>query len=243
MDIDYIFLMILVAIVVGLSKGGLGGAFASIIVPALSLAMPVQEAVALSLPFLVIGDWIALPAYWKSWDMVQVRWLLPPTIVGVLAGSFLLVNLPSLALRLIVGLLTIGIGVYKLFEKRLRIVDYQPKYWHALLTGLLSGIISSLASAGGTVLSAYLLLIRQTPRMFIGTTALIFVVSNLFRVPGLVAADLIEVDRLPLIVALAPVEALAVLAGRWMIDRINPAAFERLMVYILIISGLVLILK
>ncbi|HLA43408.1 MAG TPA: hypothetical protein VJZ27_08245, partial [Aggregatilineales bacterium] len=65
MEIERIIVILLAGLLVGLSKGGLGGPVpVTLTAPILSLIMPVSEAVALILPLLLFADIFALRFYW-----------------------------------------------------------------------------------------------------------------------------------------------------------------------------------
>ena len=71
---------------VGLSKGGLGGAFALMGVPVLALVMPPVQAAALLLPILLMMDAVSLWA-WRGWFSVPVlRAMLPAACLGIGLG-------------------------------------------------------------------------------------------------------------------------------------------------------------
>ena len=85
------------AFLIGLSKGGLGGAIGALVTPLLALVMPVPIALGLALPMLLIGDCFALYAHWDGWDKRIVWAILPSTVVGVvIAGLLLDVLTPAL---------------------------------------------------------------------------------------------------------------------------------------------------
>ena len=229
------------AIAVGLGKGGLGGAFAGIITPLVSIFMPVKEAIAVLLPMLIVGDWLALRVYWREWDNQEIRWLMPVGLLGVVAGTYLLVSLPTETLRHLLGILSLVIAVYKLIEPRLRQLQYQPHRWHTLLAGTLAGTASAVASAGGPVMTAYLLLQKTPPRTFIATTTLFFAVTNLARLPALFAADVFEWEKLRVVILFMPLVWVGAILGWRFIEVVNPVMFDRLMTVILIFAGIILI--
>ena len=192
------------ALTVGLGKGGLGAAFAGVITPILSIFMPVKEALALVLPFFIVGDWLAMRAYWKRWDTAQLKRLMPPGVVGVVIGTYLLVSLSTPTLRLLLGVITLVVAVYKIAEPYLRTMRYSYRNWHPYVAGTTAGIGSALASAGGPALSGYLLLIRMEPMPFIATTVFFFTVTNLLRIPGLVLDGVFEWEKFKYTVWLMP---------------------------------------
>src|SRR5690242_8474563 len=108
MEPQTFFILALVALLVGFSKGGLGGPVpVSLTAPLLSMVFPVSKAVGIVLPLLIFADMFALYFYWKQWDMRYVRLLLPAAVIGVICGTLLLATLPNHTLRLILGIFTL----------------------------------------------------------------------------------------------------------------------------------------
>src|SRR5579871_2675942 len=91
--------LILVALVIGLSKGGMGAVLGVLVTPMLSLVMPVATAISLALPLLMIGDLFALWSFWKTWDWHYIRLLLPFAIFGIVIGTYLLEKLDNTSLK------------------------------------------------------------------------------------------------------------------------------------------------
>jgi hypothetical protein len=81
-----------------------------------------------------------------------------------------------------------------------------------------------------------------TPRVFIATSALFFLILNWIKVPFYLYADLFDSELLRQIIWLLPLVPLGVVIGRWAIGRVNAETFERIIVSLLLINGFVLIL-
>jgi hypothetical protein len=233
----------LIAMAVGLGKGGLGGAFAGLITPLLSLFIPVTQAIALVLPMLIIGDWISMRLYWGDWDQAQVKRLLPLGFVGIIAGSYLLVSLPAHTLRQLLGVMSLLLVAYRLLERRWQEWQYQPQAWHPPLAGFAAGTASAVASSGGPVMTAYLLLQGLKPRPFIATTTCFFALTNLARLPALLAEGVFKPNMAGAILLALPFVWLGTLAGRWLIDRLDRPTFEALMTALLGLAGVILVVR
>src|ERR1700690_2248230 len=96
---EFYVVLIIVAVLVGLSKGGMGAVLGVLVTPLLNVVMPPVAAISLALPLLMIGDIFALRTYWKTWNMHYVRLLLPMAIIGIVIGTILLKTLDSTTLR------------------------------------------------------------------------------------------------------------------------------------------------
>ena len=169
-------------------------------------------------------------------------WLtLPTALLGVFLGTYLLVNLPSQTLRVLLGIISVTIAIYKLFSGRLQTIQYTHRGWHGVLAGFVAGTGSAIASAGGPTYSAYLLLRQVEPRPFIGTTAIFFAITNLLRVPSLMQGGLLQVENVVIALFFIPIVWMGNWLGGRFINWVNPIRFEQLMIVFLFIAGLVLI--
>ena len=237
----YYAVLIVVALLIGLSKGGMGAVLGVLVAPLLTLIMPPAEAVSLALPLLMIVDIFGLHSYWNTWDMHYIRLLLPMAILGIVVGTVLLATLDSGTLRHVLGFFTLLFVVYKVADKRLQALDYHPRDWHGYAAGLGSGLGSALANAGAVPYTAYMLLQNLSPTVFAGTTTLFFAIVNLLKVPGFLVAGLLDFHSLLGVVWVLPFIPLGVYSGRWMIDRINKALFENIMLVVLLVAAAVLL--
>ncbi|MBN1679371.1 MAG: sulfite exporter TauE/SafE family protein [Anaerolineae bacterium] len=233
--------IIIAALLVGLSKGGLGPAAGALLTPLMSLIMPVSDAIGLTLPLLLVGDIFAMRAYWRQWDNTQLRLMLPAAAVGVLMGIALLTTLPDDLLRRLLGVITLGVVTYKLASDTLENVEYNPRNWHAWLAGWGSGFGSALANAGAPPYTAYMLLIRSAPRVFIATSVLFFFLLNMLKLPLFITADVIRVDDVIGIMWALPLVGIGVWVGSRLIDRVNVSLFDRLMLTLLALAGIALL--
>jgi uncharacterized protein len=231
-----------VAFFVGLSKGGLGGTLAALATPLMALVMPVDRVIGLVLPVLMLADVFAVLLHWKRWNGRFVILLLPGAIAGVTIGTLFITNAPTAYLRIGMGIIIVLFTLYRLLENFIRTpAAYQPHDWHGAFAGVVAGFGSSLAHIGGPPVSIYLLMQKVTPQVFIGTSAIFFMILNWIKVPYYFYADLFDFPLLLRIWWLMPLVPLGAWTGRWAADRINRQVFERVILVLLGITGLMLI--
>lgn len=243
MDLRIVIVLIIVGFLIGLSKGGLGAVLGVLAAPLLVLIMPPAAAISLSLPLLMFGDVFALHSYWNTWDMGYIRLLLPTAILGIVVGTYLLATLDSITLRHIIGAFTLLFVGYRVVDNRLRTLRYQSRTWHGYLTGVVSGIGSALANAGAVPFTAYMLLQDVSPRVFVGTTTLYFALLNLLKVPGYILTGLFDLETLIRSFWALPFIPVGVYVARWIVNRIDKATFERIILAVLTIASAVLLLS
>lgn len=231
----------IVGLFIGLSKGGMGAVLGMLAVPLLSLVMPPTDAVGLSLPLLMFGDIFALYVFWNKWDMHYIRLLLPSAVIGIVIGTVLLASLPTLVLRRIIGVLALLFVVYKISSDRLLALEYKSHSWHGYVVGVSTGTASALANSGAAPFTMYMLLEGVEPQVFAATATLFFAGLNAIRLPTQVVTGVFQLQRLLSSLWVMPIIIAGVVAGRWLVLRIDPRVFERFLLLVLFIASLVLI--
>lgn len=242
---DAVLLIMVVALLIGLSKGGVGGPIAvGLILPLLSRVMDPKQAVGLTLPLLIFADFFAMRYYWGQWNRRYVEMLLPAAVVGVLIGALTLSVIPSETLRRVVGLFSLAMVVYRFASVSLKTMTYTPRAWHGYLAGWSGGFASTLASVGGPPVTAFLLLQGASPAVFVGTVTLFFFIVNLLKVPLylLLGRDVMDVQAVLGILWVFPIVPFGVWFGRKIVLWLDPRVFEWVMLALLVYSGLTLLL-
>jgi hypothetical protein len=245
---DHIILFYLMAafvgLLIGVAKGGLGGLIGTLATPLMSLVMPPNEVVGLLLPMLMLADVFAIATYWRRWRIRLVLLLLPGGVAGVTIGTFFIKNASAELWRNVLAAIVLVFTIYKLLEKYiLRLLTYEGRDWHGLLAGVVGGFSSTLAHAGGPPVAIYLLLQKVPPIEFNASSVLFFAILNWVKVPYYAYARLFDFHRMLEILWLMPIIPVGVVLGRWMTNKIDRIWFERLIVILLLVSGLLLLLE
>lgn len=234
--------LFMVACLIGLSKGGFGGMLGTLATPLLALVAPADVAIGILLPILMVGDLFAIAFHWRRWDNRLVLLLIPGAVVGVTIGTLFITNAPTELLQKGLGVVVLLFAVYKLLEPRImRRLTYIPRNWHGLAAGTVAGFSSALAHTGGPPITIYLLLQQTTPAVFIATSALFFGILNWIKVPYYAYAGLFDLRLMVQSLWVIPVVAVSVWVGKRLSLRFDPQRFEALIVWLLAISGLLLV--
>lgn len=232
-----IAIFIIACLLIGLSKGGLGGPLpVSLVIPMLALVIDVKEAVPLILPFLIFADWFALRVYWKQWNYYYIKLMLPSAILGAITGGLLLSVIPEITLKILIGVFTLIVIIYKLLSDRLENVKYKHQNWHGYLAGWVSAFSSTLANTGGPPFTIYMLLQGVEPIPFIATTTLYFTIINLLKVPIFLWQGLLDFNLLFSVIWALPIIPFGVWLGRKSLNYISQPLFERIMMVLLTLS-------
>ena len=246
MEVDttlFYLMTALVALNIGLSKGGLGGMPGALATPLMALVMPADQAIGLVLPILMLADVFAVAAYWRRWNSRLVWLLIPGAVVGVTIGTYFITTAPTRALQITLGVIVLLFAIYKIFEKRiLGLFHYQPRDWHGVVAGTITGFSSALAHTGGPPVSIYLLMQAVSPVVFNATAAIFFLILNWIKVPYYWYAGLFNFQLLWQVVWILPLVPVGVWLGKRFSSKVNKETFDWVIVVLLMIISVMLIL-
>jgi uncharacterized membrane protein YfcA len=238
----YLMGVALACFLTGLSKGGLGGTLGILITPMLALVMPLEQAIGLMLPILILADVFALAAHWRRWEGRLIGVLLVGGIIGVTLGTFVLTNISPVLLKRILGVIVLLFFLYKLFERRIvGLFQYQSRRWHGWLAGSAAGLTSTLAHAGGPPVTVYLLLQDVSPAVFVSTSLLFFAILNWIKVPYYFYAGMLDFQSLVGLLWLFPLVPLGVWLGKRLLAQVDHTLFERIILFLLLVTGMLLL--
>ena len=238
----FFWMAALVALLIGFSKGGLGGTLGGLATPLMALVMPADQAIGLLLPILMVADVFAVASHWKRWDWRLIILMMPGAVIGVTIGTFFITNAPTQTLKITLGIIVLLFALYKILEARLfNNLTYDAKDWHGAFAGTVAGFSSALAHTGGPPISIYLLMQRVPTHTFNATSALFFAIINLVKVPYYIYAHLFDFQQMRSLIWLLPLLPLGVWSGKWAADKISQKVFDKVMIVLLVVTALLLI--
>jgi uncharacterized protein len=203
-------------LVASLLRGFTGFGFGLAAVPLLSLALPPAQVVPLVVALQVIVGVGGLRGAAHACDWRAIKLLVPGLVVGVPIGLLILTELAPNIVRLVIAVI-IAASVGLLYRgARL------PPNPSRLLTGgvgLLSGIISGLASMGGPPVIVYLMALGHTASRVRSTAIVYFMLTGCVSLVPMTFRGLITRDTLVWSAASLPV----LFGGSW----IGTKAFHR----------------
>ncbi len=225
---------------VGLSKGGLGGAFALMGVPVLALVMPPVQAAALLLPLLLMMDAVGLWTWRGFHHRATLVAMLPAAAVGIAVGGLTAAVTSEALVRLIVGVVALGFVLRSLRPARAGAAR-EPSRLSAWFWGALAGFTSFVAHAGGPPYQVHTLPLRLDPRVYTGTAVVFFAVVNVVKVVPYVALGQLDGRTLLSAALLLPLAAAAVLIGAALVRRMRAEVFYPFMLAMVALVGLRLV--
>ena len=225
----------------GLSKSGLSG-LGALAVPILSFVVSPVEAAAITLPILIVQDWVGVVAFRQEVDRRNLFILTPAALVGVGLAWTMAAHVSADFVRLVVGLVSVGFVGFMLARER--ILAGRPARANVapgLFWGAVSGFTSFVSHAGGPPFLVYAMPQKLPPQTFAGTSVLFFALVNLMKVPPYLMMGQLSRANLLTSLTLLPLAIGATLAGVWVVRRIPAQKFYNLILAITFGLGVKLI--
>ncbi len=234
----------------GVSKTGFPG-LAMINVLVIAELFGARESVGIILPLLITCDLIVYPMFRKFASWRQVLPLLPPALVGLVAGVWLLARIDNATAKPLIGAIVLTMVAIQLLRKYkenflTHLPDSRIFLWSV---GGGIGISTMLANAAGPVYSVYALVHRMAKEEYLGVGARFFLLINVlklpllvFGIPGVGRLALINAESIWLDLLLIPGLIAGILLGRKLITLVPQSLFEWLLYFFSAAAGLRMLL-
>lgn len=239
---DVLWLAVIGALCIGMAKAGLAGT-GLVSVLLFAQAFGAKASTGVVLPMLIAADLMGYYLLRGSGRWRQIVPLVPPAILGVVAGWWLLDQLDNAAARVAIGWLILGLLGLKLLldwrREQLAALHKHISFTWAL--GIAAGIATMLANAAGPVMTVYLLARRFEKNEYLGIFSRFFLFINLVKVPFSVQIGLINGPTLMTNLVLLPVVLLGAIMG-WQVVKVLPQkTFEWVMFAFALVAAIRLV--
>ncbi len=223
---------------IGFAKAGFGGTMLLVVV-VMADQFGALPSVGIVLPLLIVADIAVYHLFRKHSSWAAAFKLLIPALPGVAIGYLLLRQIEEATARALIGWLIVALLALKLviwkWESALFGLHHSPAFtW---LCGISAGISTTVANAAGPVMTAYLLVRKQSKMDFLGMSARFFLLINLVKVPLNVQLGIINPSSLATDLALLPAVFAGIWLGRKWISLIPQRAFEILLIITAVIAA------
>jgi hypothetical protein len=210
---------------VGLSKGGFGGTMAMLGVPIMTLVISPLQAAGIMLPILIIMDVVALTAYKGRADWKALSILIPAAVVGITIGWATAAYVDDAFVTLLVGATSIAFVADYVFKRRKAAEGASHNRPKGLFWGTVAGFTSFISHTGGPPFQMYVLPLRLSPALFVGTAVIFFAVVNAIKLVPYFMLGQFDATNLTTSVTLFPVALIATLAGVRLVRIIKGETF------------------
>ena len=238
--------------IMGLSQGGIPGAgnltvalFALVLEDALGPA-GVALSVGLLLPVLISADLVSTIVYRKYVDWAHLRRLLPYFMLGVIAGwwvfDFFQSEERARTLKVLIGVILLGVTALRFITLRIakkkNSDSVEIPLFYGPPLGIFGGVATMLANAAGPIAQFYLLAMRLPKYAFIGTSAWLFLIVNVSKVPLMIELEILNQEIFSVSAWLFPPAILGAIVAPKIVRYIRQDWFERLIWFFIVIAGL-----
>ena len=236
-DMTYYFAAIPAAVVIGLSKGGFAG-LGALALPIMALAISPVTAAAIILPVLLVSDWVSVWAFRHDFSVRNLVILIPASIIGVTLGWLLAARVSEDGVRLVVGLISILSVVYMVARDWITAGAAQkPKVPAGVLWGSVTGFTSFISHSGAPPFQIYVMPQKLSPRIYAGTSTIVFAAINLLKVPPYFFLGQFSRQNLIASSGLMPVAIVSALCGVWLVRRVSGDRFYAIILALTFLIG------
>lgn len=231
MTVKLIIVMMVIGVLVGITKtaiGGLGLLCAAVI----AQIMPAKESTGVLLILFLTGDLFAIRAYKKHAEWKFLKTLIWPVFIGIISGAFYLSHSTDSSLKRTIGwVVVLLVSLYpatQYWQRHNEDLSVRFPRTLRILLGSTAGFMSMVANAGGTPMTIYLLLRKNSVLNFLGNTAWFFFILNLTKLPFTLSLGLLNVSSLHYLFPALPMVAIGAFLGKKIISRINQQLFQNI---------------
>jgi uncharacterized membrane protein YfcA len=224
-------------------KGATGLGFPLIATPAIALLLDIRTAVTvLILPNLFMDSAQVIRDGFPYDIFRRFSSVIAPTVIGVFLGTMVLVKLPLWILNLCLGLTVIVFVISNMFKFNFAISPRAEKVLSPIV-GFISGFLNGMTNAAGPTLAIYLHCLKLDKRMFVKSIATIFVTTKVSQLVAISTWNLFNWDTIKLSLQVLLFTLAGFYAGLKAQDRVNQRNFNRGLLVLLSLIGVILILR
>lgn len=245
-DLTFYAAAIPAVILVGLTKGGMGGALALLGVPIMTFAVDPATAAAILLPILVVMDGVALWSWRHNTHWPTLLYLMPGALIGTALGWYTFSTVPFDLTRLLVGVVTV-VFAGKYFFDMLRPGEKTEKPpagqrpVAGTIWGTVAGYTSFISHSGGPPYQIYTLPLKLDPRSYTGASVRFFAIINAIKLFPYYQLGELKAPNLIASASLLPVAIVSTVIGALVIKRMRMDVFYPFMYAMAFLAGLKLV--
>ncbi|MGC6479606.1 MAG: sulfite exporter TauE/SafE family protein [Flavobacteriaceae bacterium] len=231
------------AFLLGIGKAGVKG-IAVFIVTLFVFAFGARPSTGILMPLLIMGDIFAIIYYKRYTEWKYVFVLIPWMVVGVLLGTYFGNALDENDFKNAMAFLIFLTSCILFYRERKPSLSV-PKHWSfGGILGVLAGFTTMIGNLAGAVTNIYFLAMKLPKNVFIGTSANVFFMINVFKVPFHVYVwKTIDLHSFYTSLKFSPFLFLGLLVGVKMVERINDQNYRWFILSLTAVGSVILILK
>ena len=224
----------LIVFTAGIVRGFAGFGFSALSVAGMSLLLPPAQVVPPVFVLEVLASLSLLREAWKDADLRWLQWLVLGNALCIPLGLALLVWLPEVELRLVLG------GLLLLAAALLRAgfsLGLEPSWRVKLGTGVVSGFVNGVAAIGGIAVAVLMSTTALAPAAMRATMIVLFLFTDLYALVWAAALPAAQPGGAGLMMALglAPAMLAGIWCGRRAFAGLPPQTFRQRVLEVLIV--------
>lgn len=222
-------------------KGVTGMGLPPIAIPVLAPIVGVEHAVVvMALPTVVTNTWQAWTNRGAWGETRHLPALLLTGTAGGVVGAWLLTALDEQVLAVAIAVLVLAYVALQVLRPQARLPELVSRYGSAPV-GLVAGALQGATGLSGSVFASWLHALRLSRPAFVLSIALLFQVSALAQIAGLVVFERYTPRRVAdSLLACALVMLVLPIGARWA-DRLARRQFDRIVLAVLVLSAVALV--
>ncbi len=228
-------------IILGISKSGFGAGLGTLSLPLMASQAPINEALAIMLPLLIVIDLVGLRRYIQNANWRILKIVIPPSIAGLLLGMIFFTAITPQVLTLSIGIFTLLFLIQNLAMSRIEAKETKSYPWLGRAMGLTSGFTSFVAHIGGPPITVYMLREKLLPMVYTSTLGVFFTVMNFGKLGPYAYLDLLNYKQLATSIILLPCAPVGVYFGFYLAKRISMKWYYRTVRFFLLVASIKLI--
>lgn len=223
------------AFLLGIAKSGVKG-IAVFIVILFVYAFEAKASTGILLPLLIGGDIFAILYYKKYAHWKYVFTLIPWMVVGVIMGTYGGNLLDESTFKTGMASLILLTTLLLFYQERKPLKSVPTHWGFGSSLGMLAGFTTMIGNLAGAVTNIYFLSMRLPKNVFIGTSAYVFFIINLFKIPFHIWVwETIDFASVQTSLQFFPFLGLGLFVGVKLVKKINDEGYRKL---ILILTGI-----
>ena len=242
MSLDF-FIAALAAFILGMSKGGLKG-MGILVVTLTALVYGAKNSTGILLPLLILGDILAVIYFKKHVKWRYLLQFLPAMIIGVLVAVVVGSSWDEAAFKKWLSVIIL-LSVAYMFWSEFRSARVPAIDWKfSGIVGFGAGFTTMIGNLGGPFATLYFLATKLPKTEIVGTSAWVFFLINLFKVPFHVFSwQTIRLDTLWINLTLSPFVLIGFFAGTRVLSLFNEQGFRWFLLGMTALGAIIIFVK
>ena len=182
---------------------------------------------------------------WRGRKNISLKVVIPLSLMllaGIIPGTFLLKEGNDRILKSILGVVVVGMALEMWTRKPNKNESQKNNPIFMVLIGVMSGVLAGLYGIGA-LLVAYISRTTDNKSEFRANICCVFLVDNIFRFFLYLYTGILNKEIFILTLFLSPAVFLGMMIGIKVDSKMKEETVKKVVIYLLIISGIILLLK